>query len=140
MREINLMKNCLEKSDHYKIFKFLYTGGFSTVVHYTSMFVLVYLTVSPVISTLVGAILGAIVNYILQYYVTFNSKKSHFTTGVRYIIVVFIGVGSNTLIFALFYEIINLTILQAQIVTTIIVTVQNFLFYKFLVFEERDKR
>ncbi|MFA5454270.1 MAG: GtrA family protein [Sulfurimonas sp.] len=124
----------------YRIFKFLYTGGFSTLVHYASMFGLVYLSVSPIVSTFIGAILGAIVNYILQYYITFNSKKSHFITGIKYIFVVLLGVGSNTIIFALFYEKIGFTILVAQVATTTIVTVQNFLFYKFLVFKERDSR
>lgn len=124
--------------DFTKIFKFLITGGLATLIHYVCMFILIYLTISPVIATFIGAIIGAIVNYILQYYVTFNSKKSHFVSILKYVITVLLGIVSNTLLFILFYEKLNFLIIIAQLLTTLIVTVQNFVLYKFLVFEERN--
>lgn len=128
------------KIGYIKIFKFLLTGGLSTLIHYLTMFILIKLSISPVVSTFIGAIVGAIVNYVLQYFITFNSKKSHFQTIIKYLITVFLGIISNTVLFSLFYKEFDFLIIIAQILTTIFVTIQNFLLYKFLVFEEKNKK
>lgn len=123
-----------------QIKKFLLSGGGATLVHYVSMISLIYLSVTPVVATIIGAILGATANYIFQYYYTFESKKSHFKTLSRYTITILFSFLTNAIIFALLYENLHFHIVVSQVLATMIVTLQNFILYKYLVFLDKVKK
>ena len=93
--------------------------------------------IDPVYATAIGAFIGAIFNYILQYHYTFKSDRSHIYAIFTYSLTVLFGLLSNELIFILFYNVLDAGIIISQLSATAVVTIQNYLFYKYLVFTPR---
>lgn len=116
------------------MFKFIISGGSATVAHLSVMAFLVWIGVNPLISTSTGVIVGAIVNYILQYYYTFDANIKHKKSVRNYIITVSLSFISNFIIFWIFHNLIGVEVLIAQLLTSGIVAIQNYVVYKNFVF------
>ena len=103
-------------------------------MHYSVMALLIVADIDPVYATAAGAFVGAIFNYVLQYHYTFKSDKSHIYTLFTYSIAVLFGFLSNELIFVFFYKFLNVGVITSQLSATVVVTIQNYLVYKYFVF------
>ena len=121
-----------------QIKNFIIGGGSATVLHYISMTILILLGTLPLLATTIGALFGAILNYIVQYHYTFKSKESHYRAIFSYSISVSFGFIANILLFALFYDKLHWGIIIAQLSTTAIIMVLNFIIYKYLVFKPKE--
>ena len=117
--------------------RFILSGGSATLLHYSAMALLIAVGIDPVYATAAGAFVGAIFNYILQYHYTFQSDKSHIYAIFTYSLTVLFGFLSNELIFVLFYNFLNAGIITSQLSATAVVTIQNYLVYKYLVFSPK---
>jgi len=115
--------------------RFLLSGGSATLLHYSVMALLIFLGIEAAYATAVGALCGAVFNYVLQYHYTFKSSKSHLETIGVYGVTVLVGLLSNEVIFIFFYHYLEQSIIISQLLTTAIVTVQNYLLYKYFVFK-----
>jgi len=109
-----------------KFIVFASVGVIGTTAHYLLLYQLVEsYAVNAVTASGYGAIAGLIVNYGLNYIVTFNSQQSHLRTFPKFALIAGIGFGMNmglmTLLTAQFYY------LYAQILTTVLVLIWNFL-------------
>jgi len=120
--------------DLHQIKRFILSGGSSTAVHFATMGLLIYFGMDAVLATSTGAVAGAIFNYILQYFYTFRSDRRHLHSMAAYLVAAVLAWLSNLLLFVLFHEILGAGIITAQLTTTLIVTLQNFIVYKKLVF------
>jgi len=98
------------------------------------MAMLIVVGIDPVYATAAGAFAGAIFNYIMQYYYTFKSDKTHMYAVFTYSLTVLFGFLTNELIFVLFYKFLNEVVIISQLSATAVVTIQNYLAYKYLVF------
>ena len=102
------------------------------------MAMLIVVGMDPVYATAAGAFVGAIFNYIMQYNYTFKSDKTHIYAVFTYSLAVLFGFLSNELIFVFFYNFLNVKVIISQLSTTALVTIQNYLAYKYLVFSSRS--
>lgn len=123
-----------------RIVRFAFSGGLATAVHFSVMAILVCHEAGAVTATAVGAVCGAAANYFLQYYYTFRSVREHRATLIAYVIAGVIAWLSNLLVFAVLYQIFDMDMRVAQLVTTVVVALQNYFIYKKLVFHERAAR
>lgn len=101
------------------------------------MAILIAVGIDPVYATAGGAFVGAIFNYIMQYYYTFKSDNTHIYAVFTYSLTVLFGFLSNELIFVLFYNFLKERVIISQLSATAVVTIQNYLAYKYLVFSSK---
>jgi putative flippase GtrA len=109
-----------------KFIVFASVGVIGTTAHYLLLYQLVEsYAVNAVTASGYGAIAGLIVNYGLNYIITFNSQQSHLRAFPKFAVIASMGFGLNmglmTLLTAQFYY------LYAQILTTLLVLIWNFL-------------
>ena len=109
-----------------KFFVFATVGVVGTAAHYLVLYQLVEsYGIDPVTASGCGAIAGLIVNYLLNYILTFKSQQSHLKAFPKFALIAGIGFSLNlglmTLLTPHFYY------LYAQIVTTLLVLIWNFL-------------
>lgn len=114
--------------------RFVMSGGGATLLHLSSMTLLVWLGVNAIFATAFGMVLGAVVNYIFQYYYTFDSNTKHHTSIFKYGMSVALSFASNMLLFTLFYTLLHFNALVSQLMTSALVAIQNYCIYKKFVF------
>lgn len=117
-----------------KFTSFAFVGAIGTLFHYLVLYFLVETqNVNPVSASGCGAITGLLVNYVLNYRITFKSQQSHIQTFPKFASIALIGLGLNlatmTVLTQQFYY------LYAQIMTTLLVLVWNFLANHFWTFQ-----
>ena len=84
-------------------------GAISTLVHYTTLVVLVETwAIHPVAATTIGFGLGAVVNYLLNYRYTFNSTKAHRDAGPKFALIAVATGLLNTLMVCAGVDILGL--------------------------------
>jgi len=120
------------------VLRFLVSGGIATAVHWTALWGLILLQVDAVLASSIGAFLGAIVNYLLQYFFTFKTKRQHKKALLAYAPAVLVSWLLNLVLFYSLYGDVFLDPLVAQVVTTGVVMVVNFLLYKKVVFRAKS--
>ncbi len=108
--------------------KFAGVGVIGTLAHYLVLIISVELfAINVVFSTSMGAFTGAVINYILNYSFTFQSNKKHSEAFAKFIMVAGVGFGLNALFMSVFTHIFGWFYLAAQIITTLLVLVWNFI-------------
>lgn len=121
--------------------KFAGVGAIGTMAHYTALMLLVQLfDANAVLASSIGAIIGAIVNYILNYHYTFNSSKAHTETAWKFFTIASVGFVLNALMMALLTEILTLFYLFAQVISTGVVLIWNFLGNRLWTFQENVEK
>jgi putative flippase GtrA len=109
-----------------KFIVFASVGVVGTAAHYLVLYQLVEsYHLDPVTASGCGAIAGMCVNYLLNYILTFKSQQSHLKAFPKFAVIAGIGFSLNLGLMILLTPI--LYYLYAQIVTTLIVLVWNFL-------------
>jgi putative flippase GtrA len=109
-----------------KFIVFATVGVIGTTAHYLVLYQLVEsYGIDPVTASAGGAVAGLLVNYLLNYILTFKSQQSHWKAFPKFAVIAGIGFALNfglmTVLTPQFYY------LYAQIATTLIVLVWNFL-------------
>ena len=120
------------------VLRFLVSGGIATAVHWAALWGLILLQVDAVLASSIGAFLGAIVNYFLQYFFTFKTKRQHKQALLAYAPAVLVSWLLNLVLFYSLYGDVFLDPLVAQVATTAVVMVVNFLMYKKVVFRAKS--
>lgn len=119
------------------VLRFLVSGGIATVVHWTILWGLINLQVEAVLASSIGAFAGAIVNYVLQYFFTFKTERKHKQALLTYIPAVVFSWSLNLALFYILYGGLFPEPMMAQVVTTVLVAIVNFLIYKKVVFRAK---
>ena len=120
------------------VLRCLVSGGIATAVHWAAVWGLILLQVDAVLASSMGAFLGAIVNYFLQYFFTFKTKRQHKQALLAYAPAVLVSWLLNLVLFYSLYGDVFLDPLVAQVATTAVVMVVNFLLYKKVVFRAKS--
>ncbi len=112
-----------------RFINFTGVGAIGTIAHYITLACLVQLVtnVNIVLASSVGALIGAIVNYLLNYRFTFESDKKHTEAFGKFFTIASLGFVFNGLLMALLTQNLDIYYLLAQIITTGIVLIWNFL-------------
>jgi putative flippase GtrA len=123
------------------VLRFLVSGGIATAIHWATLWGLIILQVEAVLASSIGAFVGVIANYFLQYFFNFKTKRRHKKALLGYMPVMPVMLVSWLLNLVLFYCLYSWLLpdpLMAQVVTTGIVMVVNFLLYKKLLFRSKS--
>ena len=88
-------------------------------------------------SSFVGAVVGAVINYILNYKFTFKSNQPHHIAASKFMLIAALGAGINTLLMFLLVHRLQVYYLLAQVITTGIVLLWNFMLNKMWTFAEK---
>ena len=103
-------------------------GAVATGIQYGILVLAVhFLKIDPVVASTAGFALSAGVNYLLNYRVTFGSKKAHHQAFPRFVVVVCLGLVLTALLMNLGVHRLGLHYLPAQIGTTAVVLLWNFI-------------
>lgn len=117
--------------------RYLISSGIATLLHWSAMAVLIGAGLSASTSTALGALAGALFNYLLQFHSTFRSSQTHFDAVPRYLLITLLSWCANNALFALLHGFTSLSVVESQLLTTVAVTVLNFVLYRRFVFNER---
>ncbi|MEP7156180.1 MAG: GtrA family protein [Betaproteobacteria bacterium] len=118
--------------------RFAAVGAIGTGVQYATLWAGTHwLGISAVYASAIGYALGSIFNYALNYFFTFDSKKSHVEAAGKYYAVLAVGFSLNFVLMALFVNVLEWNYWIAQIITTGIGLMWNFLGSRFWAFKPR---
>jgi len=118
--------------------KFISVGAIATIIQYVIFITLVELfSVGAVMASALGYGTSSILNYILNYHFTFSSNAKHRVAAVKFTIVVIIGLSLNSLIMYLLVTVIDSHYLLAQIITTGVVLIFNFVVHKYWTYKTK---
>ena len=121
--------------------RFSGVGVIGTAAHYLTLITLVELgSINTVVASSCGAIVGALVNYILNYHYTFRSDKRHHEAMVKFFVIAGIGFVCNGLLMALLAEYLGINYLIAQVITTGIVLLWNFIGNRLWTFRDAERK
>jgi putative flippase GtrA len=114
---------------------FLVAGGTATVVQYCALVALVEAArANPIWAAILAYLCGATTSYLLNFRFTFRNSTTSFREGMaKFLIVNVIGLGLNTLIFAILRD-IGAYYLLAQAVATGLVLIWNYAGARLFVF------
>lgn len=108
--------------------RFLMVGGTATGVHYGILFVLHdRLGVNALVATSVGFVISAIFNFLASYHFTFKSQQLLHVAAYRFTVTALIGLALNSLLFSVLTQQLALHYMLAQILSTGVVLMWNFL-------------
>jgi putative flippase GtrA len=107
--------------------KYLIGGAAATIAHLSVLLVLVELFhINPSISTSIGFCIAVVINYNFQYHWTFASSEAHSRIFPRYVVVTFVMLGVNLIVFLILTRFGRLPYIYAQLTATALVMVCNF--------------
>ncbi len=116
--------------------RFTGVGVLSTLCHYAVFgFGIAILEGHTVFWSVAGSMVGAIIGYTLNYLFTFKSNISILSGGLRYFVMVLIGIALNGLFMSFFTYVFIINAWIAQIISTAIVFFFNFAMSKLWVFK-----
>lgn len=118
-----------------QISAFVAVGGVATALHYAVLIGLKEILSVPVIpATLAGFVCGGLLSYGLNRRHTFHSSRAHSEAGWRFFVVAFIGFLLTWALMNFLVDHFGAPYLPAQILTTGLVMVWNFLAHRFWTF------
>jgi putative flippase GtrA len=110
-----------------KFVAFSLVGTIATIIQYIVLIALVQLGgVDPVFASSVGFVTSSAVNYLLNYRVIFRSRKAHFDSGTKFLIISLLGLGLNTLTMYAGAQILGVHYFLTQLIATAMVLLWNF--------------
>ena len=113
---------------------FALVGSIGTLAHYAVLYSLVeWQSLSPVAASGCGSIAGLLVNYALNFKFTFASRQSHARTFPKFAAIALLGMMLNLAFMGWLTQ--NLYYLYAQLLSTLLVLIWNFLANTFWTFK-----
>ena len=114
-----------------RVIKFLSVGVIATAIQYALLILQVEIfSFSSVIASCVAYSLSSVINYLLHYYFTFGSTAKHLQSSTKFVLVALIGLLVNTFLMYALIKVVGIHYLFAQIISTLIVLVWNYLAHK----------
>lgn len=109
------------------------TGVIATAAHYLAMWGFLQTGMSSLVATSFGFVFGAITRFLLSYFHVFSPTRAVPHAVWRFILALMFQMFCNTALVALFLHILPLW--YAQVTTTILMTVVNYMIYRIWVFK-----
>ena len=125
-------------SSAWRIIRFLIAGGLATTVSTTVLHISVAIFhLWYVLGSVLGFFAGFFISFTLQKYWTFRDSRGSDVMkkqAAMYFVLLGVNLASNTLFVFIGVEYGHLPPVAAQILTSLIIAVQNFLVYRFIIF------
>lgn len=112
----------------------LLTGAIATAAHYTVMWFALNLQFMPALATTIGFSAGATTRFLFSYFHIFEPKRNVTGALPHFALALLLQMVLNAALLVLLLRFTSL-VWPAQITTTVLLTVFNFLVYKFWVFK-----
>ena len=109
------------------------TGFAAVAAHYLLMYVLMRIGLSPLPASAAGFMAGALTRFVLSYAHVFAPTQGVHAAGLRFIIAIAAQLAANTGLLAALTA-TGLAVWPAQVLTTVLLTVVNYLVYRWWVF------
>jgi putative flippase GtrA len=109
------------------------TGFAAVAAHYALMYGLMRVDVAPVPASAAGFMAGAMTRFVLSYAHVFSPTRSVHGAGARFVVAIALQLALNTALLAGLTQ-AGLAVWPAQVLTTILLTVVNYLVYRWWVF------
>ena len=123
-----------------RILKYASAGAVGAVVHYATFLFLVKANItSPVPASAIASLFGGLCNYLGNYYFTFESKQRHQEVVSKFIAVAFAGWVVNLGAMNLFYSLLDILYLVAQVLSTVVGFFFNYIGFSKWVFHSTTK-
>ncbi len=117
-----------------RLLRFLTGGGFATLVHWLTMFLLIRSGTGAQLATAAGATTGLVINYLAQHRYTFQSRLPHRVALPRYLAGAGLGWSLNLACFSATYGATGAPI-ASQAIATATATFANYLLAEKFVFQ-----
>ena len=118
-----------------QLIKFLGVGAIATGIQYVLLILFVeFDLLEPVASSALSYSISAVFNYFANYYITFTSDAKHRVAAVKFVVIASLGLALNTGMMYIMVALFDVQYLLAQVITTCIVLVWNFLSHKYWTF------
>jgi len=109
------------------------TGFAAVAAHYALMYALMRVGVMPIPASAIGFVAGALTRFVLSYAHVFSPTQSVHAAGARFVVAIALQLAANTgLLAGLTHA--GLAVWPAQVLTTVLLTVVNYLVYRWWVF------
>lgn len=119
--------------------KFASVGVVATAVHYAVLVGLVEVQLmAPVAASVTGYAISAVANYLLNFYLTFKNRAHHRHAAARFAVVAGVGFALNAGLMAWLTGVFAPYYLMAQIITTGLVLLSNFILNDIWSFKRRE--
>ena len=109
------------------------TGFAAVAAHYALMYALIRAGLAPVPASAIGFLAGALTRFVLSYAHIFAPTRGVQAAGVRFVVAIAAQLAANSALLAALTE-SGMRVWPAQILTTILLTVVNYLVYRWWVF------
>jgi len=119
---------------HIQFTQHLLTGAIATAAHYVVMWLALSAQLSPAVATSVGFIVGAATRFLFSYYHVFEPGKGAAATVPHFILALGLQMLVNAGLLTVFLS-MSLPVWPSQVLTTVLLTIFNFLIQKYWVFK-----
>jgi putative flippase GtrA len=109
------------------------TGFAAVAAHYALMYAMLRAGLSPVPASAVGFLAGALTRFVLAYAHIFAPTRGVHVAGVRFVVAIVAQLAANSALLAAFTQ-AGVAVWPAQVSTTVLLTVVNYLVYRWWVF------
>lgn len=109
------------------------TGFAAVAAHYALMYALLRAGLPPVPASAIGFLAGALTRFVLSYAHIFAPTRGVHVAGVRFVIAIAAQLAANSALLAALTQ-AGVPVWPAQVLTTVLLTVANYLVYRWWVF------
>ena len=109
------------------------SGGITVVVHYGLMYLCLSSGVHPIVSTSIGFVGGATSRFLMAYYHIFTPSSDVPIAALRFSTTIFVQFVVNGLLMGALLS-LSVPVWYAQVLTTVSMTMANYLAYRYWVF------
>jgi putative flippase GtrA len=111
----------------------LVTGFAAVAAHYALMYALLRAGLAAVPASAIGFLAGALTRFVLSYAHVFSPTSGVHSAGVRFVVAIAAQLAANSALLAALTQ-AGMSVWPAQVLTTVLLTVVNYLVYRWWVF------
>lgn len=125
----------------YRLVRYVSVGVVGAVIHYACYLILINIGFAgPILASAIASLLGGVCNYLANYHFTFSSQQRHHEAASRFIAVAALGWLVNLGSMIVFYTWLGIHYLVAQVISTVVSFLFNYLGCSKWVFQTSHKK
>jgi len=117
-----------------QFFQHLVTGAIATAAHYIVMWLALRLGIWLIMATTIGFVAGATTRFLFSYFHIFEPERNWSAALPHFILALAVQMTLNAVLLSFIFS-IGIPVWPSQVLTTVLLTIFNFMLYKFWVFK-----